>query len=34
MCEFPSKELCQNSYGIVEDDFLEIDAMIGNIIFF
>ncbi len=31
---FPSKEHWHNCYGTVEDDFLEIDAIIGDIIFF
>ncbi len=34
MGEFPSKEHWQNYYGTVEDDFLEIDAIIGDIIYF
>jgi hypothetical protein len=33
MREFLSKENWQNYYGTVEDDFLEIDAIIGDIIF-
>jgi hypothetical protein len=33
MGEFPSKEHWQNFYGTVEDDFLVIDAIIGDIIF-
>jgi hypothetical protein len=33
MGEFPSKEHWQNCYGTVEDDFLEIDAIIGDILF-
>jgi hypothetical protein len=33
MGEFPSKENWQNCYETVEDDFLEIDAIIGDIIF-
>jgi hypothetical protein len=34
MGEFPSKEHWQNCYGTVEDDLLEIDAIIGEIIFY
>jgi hypothetical protein len=34
MGEFPSKEHWQNCYGAVEDDFLEIDAIIVDIIFY
>jgi hypothetical protein len=34
MGEFPSKEHWQNCYGTVEDDFLEIDVIFGDIIFF
>ncbi len=34
MGEFPSKEHGRNCYGTVEDDFLETDAIIGDIIFF
>jgi hypothetical protein len=34
MGEFPSKEHWQNCHGTVQDDFLEIDAIIGDIIFF
>jgi hypothetical protein len=34
MGEFPSKEHWQNCYGNVEDGFLEIDAIIGDIIFY
>ncbi len=34
MEEFPSKEHWQNCYGTVKDDLLEIDARIGDIIFF
>jgi hypothetical protein len=34
MGEFPSKDHRQNCYGTVEDDFLEIDAIIGDIIFY
>jgi hypothetical protein len=33
MGEFTSKEHWQHCYGAVEDDFLEIGAMIGDIIF-
>ncbi len=33
MGDFPSKENWQNCYGTVDDDFLEIDAIIGDIIF-
>jgi hypothetical protein len=34
MGEFPNKEHWQNCYGTaVTDDFLEIDAIIGDIIF-
>ncbi len=32
--EFPRKEHWPNCYGTVEDDFLEINAIIGNIIFY
>jgi hypothetical protein len=31
--EFPRKEHWQKCYGTVEDDFLEIDAIVGDIIF-
>jgi hypothetical protein len=34
MGEFPSKEHWQNCYGTVEDDFLEIDAIIGDFLFY
>jgi hypothetical protein len=34
MGEFTSKEHWQNFYGTVEDDFLEIDAIIENIVIF
>ncbi len=34
MGEFPSKEHWQNCYGTVEDDVLEIAAIIGDIIFY
>ncbi len=34
MGEFPSKEHWQNFYGTAEDDFSEIHAIIGDIIFF
>jgi hypothetical protein len=34
MGEFPSKGHWQNSYQTLFDNFLEIDAIIGNIIFF
>jgi hypothetical protein len=33
MREVLSKEHWQNCYGTVEDDFLEIDVMIGDINF-
>jgi hypothetical protein len=33
MGEFPSKEHWQNCYGTLLDDFLGIDAIIGDIIF-
>jgi hypothetical protein len=33
MGEFPSKKHWQNCYGTFEEDFLEIDAIIGDIIF-
>jgi hypothetical protein len=33
MGEFPSKKHWQNYYGTVEDDFLEIDAITGDVIF-
>jgi hypothetical protein len=32
MGKYPSKEHWQKCYGVVEDDFLEIDAIIGDII--
>jgi hypothetical protein len=31
MGEFPSKEHWQNCYETVEDDFLDIDAITGDI---
>jgi hypothetical protein len=34
MEELPSKERWQNCYSTVEDDFLEIDAIVGDIIFY
>jgi hypothetical protein len=34
MGEFPGKEHWQNCYGTLLDNFLEIDAIIGDIIFF
>jgi hypothetical protein len=34
MGEFPSKEHWQNCYGILLDNFFEIDAIIGKIIFY
>ncbi len=34
MGEFSSKEHWQNCYGTSLDDFLEIDAIIGDIFFF
>jgi hypothetical protein len=34
MGEFPSKEHWQNCYGTSLDNFLEIDAIIGDIIFY
>ncbi len=34
MGEFPSKEHWQNCYGTSLDNFLEIDAIIGYIIFY
>ncbi len=34
MGEFPSKEHWQNCYGTLLDNFLEIDAIIGDIIFY
>jgi hypothetical protein len=34
MVEFPSKEHWQNCYGTLLDNFLEIDAIIGDIIFY
>ncbi len=34
MGEFPSNEHWLNCYGTVEDDFLEIDAIIEDIISF
>ncbi len=33
MGEFHSKEHWQNFYGTVEDDFLELDAIIGDIFY-
>jgi hypothetical protein len=33
MGEFSSKEHWQNFYGTLLDDFLDIDAIIGDIIF-
>ncbi len=34
MGEFPSKEHWQSCYGTLLDNYLEIDAIIGDIIFF
>jgi hypothetical protein len=34
MGEFPNNEHWQNCYGTVEDDFLDIDAIIWDIIFY
>jgi hypothetical protein len=33
MGELPSKKHWQNCYGTLEDGFLKIDAIIGDIIF-